>query len=488
VPGPKPRPDLFRRLNRVLLVVSCGLLFLAILGAFSIWFLSRPAVAGEGEWEPVQRAVPRLVSPLGTGSGFVTEIDGRLWLMTSYGNIEGVAGVKAVFHEPRSGAPDFSIELPTESALVHESFAAPAGTPGAWDIAALDIELWRPQLAGVGIEPLAIGDGGGLRVGAPVVALGHPGAVSGPGTMKSDDLGIVNQSLVKGVVSMVRTEEDRPRRIATDARIGPGYRGGPLVLESSAEVVAVNCGQDAASADRAEGLFPALAADRIPELVDSGVPLSVIRGRISAASISPLPAGVEHPETAWSRFSLLEERWMLCRDQGWEWIDSVIRGTGDDGKDRLVHAVEGGGPRQVAVLVFPESPLVTLDMERFGPTGGTAAGERSTAAGTPIFAEARDPLSGSPSVVTGGSDVSMELSARFLGKPIRARYVAVLVQRVLGTRPLAPRAILIPSPTSPVAPLTPIPEPSALAVPPPVSHRSGTGTPRHDFPSRLQGI
>lgn len=446
--GPsRPRPELYRRLNQAVLAVASGLLALALVGAISILIVSRLQSGSDGDWEPIQRAVPQIVSSYGTGSGFVTEIDGRLWLVTSYHTVDGAGRIRAIFRDPPSGASLFSIELRVHDARVHDEFlsAPDLVEPGAgWDMVGFDIESWRPQFEGVGIEPLEILDAGRLRVGSPVVALGHPGTgIAGNEGGDEDARSIAAHSLVKGVVSAMRSEPGKPKRVQTDAEIAPGYSGGPLVLEESGEVVAVNAWKDVDAAGRpVAGMAFSLAADQVPALVADGVRLASIRDRIAASSTRALPADVEHPEKTWSRFAWLDQLWESCRRDGWRWMDSVIHVTGIDGEGHLVHRIKGGGPQEVAVLVFPESPLVDLDVESLGPPEGPFASGKEPQEGAPTFVECRDSGGGRPIELPPESSIRLSVSTWFLGEPVKARYVAIFVQKGLPA----------PAPTSPSAP------------------------------------
>ena len=77
-----------------------------------------------------------------------------------------------------------------------------------------------------GLPPAAVADSDTLRVGAVVVALGHP-------------LGL-RRTLTAGIVHAVApTPPDRRRWIHADLRLAPGNSGGPLA-DTEGRVVGIN--------------------------------------------------------------------------------------------------------------------------------------------------------------------------------------------------------------------------------------------------------
>jgi serine protease Do len=88
----------------------------------------------------------------------------------------------------------------------------------------VDLALLRIPRAG--LAPAVLGDANGLRVGAVVVALGHP-------------LG-QRRSLTAGVVHAVAPAGSASRRfIQADVRLAPGNSGGPLA-DPEGRVVGIN--------------------------------------------------------------------------------------------------------------------------------------------------------------------------------------------------------------------------------------------------------
>jgi serine protease Do len=89
------------------------------------------------------------------------------------------------------------------------------------DLAALEFELGRAAVVAV------VRDSPPLRVGELVIAIGHPGGLVGAAT-----LGIVHRAESRG-------EGRPPRWIRADARLAPGFSGGPLA-DTAGRLVGVN--------------------------------------------------------------------------------------------------------------------------------------------------------------------------------------------------------------------------------------------------------
>ncbi|HET7009138.1 MAG TPA: trypsin-like peptidase domain-containing protein [Anaerolineales bacterium] len=151
--------------------------------------------------------------PIGQGSGFVIDGDGRI--ITNRHVVEGGDQIEV----------DFPSGLKTWAELI--------GTDPDSDLALLDVEVPADQLA-----PLTLGDSEQVRVGDLVVAIGNPFGLTGTMTL--------------GVVSAIGRTLDSERAapggeafftagdiIQTDAALNPGNSGGPL-LNMRGEVIGVN--------------------------------------------------------------------------------------------------------------------------------------------------------------------------------------------------------------------------------------------------------
>ncbi|WP_232665940.1 S1C family serine protease [Pseudonocardia sp. TRM90224] len=175
-----------------------------------------PALAGQpgaaGIADVAAVVLPGVVSievrgPGGTagGSGFVLDEDGHV---LTNAHVVGRGGtVQVGFADGRRAA------------------ATVVGTDPGTDVAVLRVQ------GGAGPAPLPLAEGGTLRVGDQVLAVGSPLGLSGT----------VTAGIVSAVDRQIRLGSDGQRQSAvqTDASINPGNSGGPLV-DSAGRVVGVN--------------------------------------------------------------------------------------------------------------------------------------------------------------------------------------------------------------------------------------------------------
>ena len=88
------------------------------------------------------------------------------------------------------------------------------------------------QLKGAtGLKTVPIGNSSSLRVGAKVVGIGNGGGTGGTPSSASGKVTAMNQSIT-AIDEATGTSEKLTGLIETDAPIGPGYSGGPLVNAS----------------------------------------------------------------------------------------------------------------------------------------------------------------------------------------------------------------------------------------------------------------
>jgi len=178
--------------------------------------------------------------PLGQGSGFVWDRDGRI--VTNAHVLQG-------------GATRCEVTLHDQSVWEAELL----GYSLDHDLAVLEIDAPAEVLA-----PVAIGTSADLRVGQWVYAIGNPFGL--------------DQTLTTGVVSglgrEIQSRSDRMIRdvIQTDAAINPGNSGGPL-LDSAGRLIGVNTAIRSNAGDSA-GISFAVPADTVnwvvPQLIRSG--------------------------------------------------------------------------------------------------------------------------------------------------------------------------------------------------------------------------
>ncbi|MBN1311835.1 MAG: trypsin-like peptidase domain-containing protein [Anaerolineae bacterium] len=153
------------------------------------------------------------LSDLGSGSGFVYDIEGHI--VTNY---HVVANVEAL----RVTLSDGTV---LEAEIV--------GTDDYADLAVLKVDVPR----GYELTPVELGDSSAIQVGQRVIAIGNPFGLTGSMTV-----GIVSgigRTLPSEVITSDGGVFSNPQIIQTDAAINPGNSGGPL-LDSHGRVIGVN--------------------------------------------------------------------------------------------------------------------------------------------------------------------------------------------------------------------------------------------------------
>jgi 2-alkenal reductase len=151
--------------------------------------------------------------PLGSGSGFVYDANGRI--VTNNHVVEDGQGFEVIF------------------ANGSRRRAAVVGKDVDSDLAVIEVDSLPP-----GVVPVDLGDSDRLLVGQLVIAIGNPFGEQG-----SMSLGIVS-GLGRSLESQRQPENtlgrfSLPQVVQTDAPINPGNSGGPL-LNLDGEVVGVN--------------------------------------------------------------------------------------------------------------------------------------------------------------------------------------------------------------------------------------------------------
>ena len=177
--------------------------------------------------------------PQGTGTGFIWDGDGHV--ITNAHVVGGADSVEVVMAD----------QTTYEAELVGLSFSH--------DLAVLRIDA--PSAA---LQPIAVGDSDGLRVGQNVYAIGNPFGLSA--------------TLTTGIVSALERRIDgldgTPIEdvIQTDAAINTGNSGGPL-LDSAGRMIGVNT-QIASPSGASAGVgfaVPVNTVSRVvPEIIDTG--------------------------------------------------------------------------------------------------------------------------------------------------------------------------------------------------------------------------
>lgn len=185
-------------------------------------------------------------APLGSGSGFVYDGDGRI--VTNNHVVEDGEIFEVIFADGSRRRAEV------------------VGRDVDSDLAVMEVES-LPD----GVESMALGDSGQLRVGQLVIAIGNPFGEQG-----SMSLGIIS-GLGRSLESQRQLDNSLgryslPEVIQTDAPINPGNSGGPL-LNLRGEVVGVNSAiRSATGVNSGVGFsIPVNAVHRIvPTLIENG--------------------------------------------------------------------------------------------------------------------------------------------------------------------------------------------------------------------------
>jgi S1-C subfamily serine protease len=151
------------------------------------------------------------LTPLGSGSGFVIDTEGRI--VTNNHVVEQADAVRVVFSD--GGVADAQV----------------LGLDPYSDLAVIQVDIPPERLV-----PLELSDSNTLQVGQRVVAIGNPFGLDGTMTV-----GIVS-ALGRTLPAQVLQGTGRfsnPEIIQTDAAINPGNSGGPL-LDVRGRVIGVN--------------------------------------------------------------------------------------------------------------------------------------------------------------------------------------------------------------------------------------------------------
>jgi len=175
------------------------------------------------------------------GSGFIFDTGGHV--VTAYHVIEQLSKVYVTLADGRS------------------STATIAGSCEASDVAVLTLSDKRPS-----VEPLTLADSAQVRIGEPVVAIGHPFDLTG--TLTS---GIVSQK--DRFVKIASNSEERwiANLIQYDAAVNPGNSGGPL-LNARGEVIGLVIAR--VDPGKGEGIYYAISSNKVKrvaaQLIDQG--------------------------------------------------------------------------------------------------------------------------------------------------------------------------------------------------------------------------
>ena len=490
------------RLARILGLIAIGLFALALLVAIGLFAVQRLGARPKAvDWSATQLAVPQIASDRGTGTGFIVEDRRQLWLVTNYHVVEGVEHVDAIFRSPTDGTVlERVARVPTREFRVHPRFLeVKEGSPDQreFDLAAVSVESYRDQLAKIGVVPLAIAPSDDLVAGARVVALGHLASevfdLSAEGD--GDARGIATHSLFDGVLSGIRRAPGKPTLVQTSANYGNGCSGGPLMLEESRKVAAVNTWSDVNEDGTTKaGVRFGLAADQIIDVIRDGPALASIETRMLEATQEPLPPyGVVDEARAWGTFVDFQLVQQALVKGGWKFTGRAIGATDARGNDVHRHRVIGLGGVEVAVVVIARDRAINMDLTglagvQFRGDAGSAGASRRGALTFLVTPEG----SANAASFEQGFELNISLASSFLGAPVPSRYLVMVFERPTAGGTAAPSPPAPPSPSPPAlpAPQAPAPQPpsapqapnaSAFPVPPTTCDPSAGRLPHAPF-------
>jgi hypothetical protein len=472
---------------RLIRAIGIVIASIAVLGVGALFLArhlgSKPAAV---DWAAYQLAVPQITSDSATGTGFVIEHKRHLWLVTNFHVIEGVRQVDAIFRRPSDGGQLFRLPgIPAREFRVHPRFLEVKESSSDlrnFDLAAVSVETFRPQLEAIGVEPLEIASSGDLVVGGRVVALGHVASsifnLAAEGDTEAE--GVATHSLFDGLISSVRRAEGKPTLVQTSANYSSGCSGGPLMLVDSMEVAGVNTwGEVDRDGSSKEGLRFALAADQVFEIVEGGTPLQSVRDQIKKAAAEPLPQpGIVEEAKAWATFAGFEDALRFLEKEGWKLTGRGVAKTDASGLGLHRHDVIGLGGVEVAVLALPRDRSIDLDIVEI--TGQQFRGlgqDLSSAHGAVSAIQVNLPGTDVAAVVQQGFEMSIAIQTLFLGEPTSARYLIVVLERPANAGSSVGGA----SPTAGVgaggAPTAPPTAPPNAPPPPPPAPQPPSGAP-----------
>ena len=186
--------------------------------------------------DDVSPGVVQIVTPSGTGSGFIIDADGLVVT-----NAHVVQRFKTV-----------DVRLPSGQTYQGDVL----GVDDTTDLALLDLRAFRD------FEPVALGDSDAIAVGEDVIAMGYP--------LGDVDILLGTPTVTRGIVSAKRVSGSGVTLLQTDAAINPGSSGGPL-FDREGKVVGVNTSKVFESGDGrpVEGIGLAVAINEVRDRLDA---------------------------------------------------------------------------------------------------------------------------------------------------------------------------------------------------------------------------
>jgi len=277
--------------SRVVFALGIGAASVAALFIAGIFTYRELVKPDKGiDWVPSQRAVASVTSPAADGGAFLVESNGELWLVTTLDLVAGATEISATFRDPANGAELLRLAgIRSKDMWVDRRlFVGSAGGTETdrnapyFAVAAANVEMYRPQIEALAIEPLEIAEQSDVAMGAKIVALGQ---VTEQGASQAP-----LHALFDGTVSFIKTPNKGPAYLQTSARFEDGCIGGPLLLESTREIVGVQLDPFVSSYRRL-----AIMGDEIHEVLENGIQLGGVRKALEsvAGSIAVAEENVE---------------------------------------------------------------------------------------------------------------------------------------------------------------------------------------------------
>ena len=438
----RPQAQRVGAMNRVVMAMGIGAALLAVVvvgGLLFMRFLQSPS-SREHDWTSAQLAVPQVVSSRGSGSGFIIEEDGRLWVVTNFAVIGGAREVALHFRDPRDGRELFRLPgLRTANFTVDLGIKHYDDLPHfgiGRELVALSVETYRPQLEAIGVAPLKIAALDELRAGLRVVAFGHPSssAVAFDVSENPEGAGMAVHSIFDGIISGVRLAGGRPTLLQTNAAVTDGCVGGPIIVAASGEVAGVTAwvGVDPNSDGTVVEMSYALTAEPILAAIRDGARFQRLRGELINLARAPVAevADGELEEVDWPTFPKLGAAVEAMKTEGWTFATSKVAVTDDDGS--FIGIYQTTGPRSVEIAIFamPKDPRIDLDVGGVEVAGTiAAASDNDSAPGIPTLVMLNIPGSEQLLQVAPRDQISVPIQT-YIGRAlVPARFVLVIMER-----------------------------------------------------------
>ena len=259
----------------------------------------------------VRHSVVQIITPSGSGSGFVIDSDGRVVT-----NDHVVAG-------------HGSVTVRLSSGVEHQ--ADVLGVDQVADLAIVDMT------AGRNFQFVPLGNSDLVLVGSDAIALGFP-----LGASLGDSL-----TVTRGIVSSFRVFNG-VKHIQTDAAINPGNNGGPL-MSMAGEVIGVNTSRIEDDQGRTiQGISFAVAVNELKDRLES------LKQGQNVLVETPTPGTGEVSTTtdwSWDRWEADDSSWSISIPPGWSY-DSDNSSVGYD---------QFGSAGELAVVGIAVSPNLGAD-------------------------------------------------------------------------------------------------------------------------------